>query len=193
MKKNNINFIFGLLNKNKVALCLFIEAFLDFIYYVIPYTFTLFTGYLENIIEKISELVKKILSAEYVGIILSFGFFFYTIFNQSTTLFFISLCLSILCVVISVYILKKSNIHVENLYDKEYEYSSVYQDFISNIRTVKALNDNKYFEKIISTKGNSILESNSSRILFSFFIILIIPHHPSFFKLKATKKSTFHS
>lgn len=49
----------------------------------------------------------------------------------------------------SVYILKKSNKHVENLYDKEYEYSSVYQDFISNIRTVKALNDNKYFEKII--------------------------------------------
>ena len=33
-----------------------------------------------------------------------------------------------------------------------------------------------------------ILESNSSRILFFFFTILIIPHHPSFFKLKATKK-----
>lgn len=40
--KENINFIFGLLNKKKVALCLFIEAFLDFIYYVIPYTFALF-------------------------------------------------------------------------------------------------------------------------------------------------------
>ena len=42
MKKNNINFIFRLLNKKKVALCLFLEAFLDFIYYVIPYTFALF-------------------------------------------------------------------------------------------------------------------------------------------------------
>ena len=42
MKQNNINFIFGLLNKKKVALCLLLEAFLDFIYYVIPYTFALF-------------------------------------------------------------------------------------------------------------------------------------------------------
>lgn len=41
-KNNNINFIFGLLNKKKVALCLFIEAFLDFIYYIIPYTFAIF-------------------------------------------------------------------------------------------------------------------------------------------------------
>ena len=43
MKKNsNINFIFGLLNKKKVVLCLFIEAFLDFIYYIVPFTFALF-------------------------------------------------------------------------------------------------------------------------------------------------------
>ncbi len=184
MKKNNINFIFGLLDRKKVALCLFIEAFLDFIYYVIPYTFALFltmpftiekaiivasifiasksvrcfvlylerkvmdnylydysnvqyleyykkltkvpvetlskyqTGYLENIIEKISELVKKILSAEYIGILLSFGFFFLTVFQQSKILFVTSLVLSILCVMISVYILKKSNKHVEDLYDK---------------------------------------------------------------------------
>lgn len=228
--KNSINFIFGLLNKKKVALCMLIEAFLDFIYYVIPYTFALFltmpftvekaiivasififsksircfilwlerkimdnylyeysnvqyleyykkltqvpvetlskyqTGYLENIIEKISELVKKILSAEYIGIILSFGFFFYTVFNQSKALFFISLLLSILCVAMSVYILKKSNTHVENLYDKEYEYSSVYQDFISNIRTVKALNDNKYFEKIISKEGNECYQKNTKYV-----------------------------
>jgi ABC-type bacteriocin/lantibiotic exporter with double-glycine peptidase domain len=229
-EKNNINFIFRLLNKKKVALCLFIEAFLDFIYYVIPYTFTLFltmpftvekaiivasifiasksircfvlylerkvmdnylyeysnvqyleyykkltkvpvetlfkyqTGYLENIIEKISGLVKEIISAEYIGIALSFGFFFYTIFNQSKVLFFISLILSILCVIISVYILKKSNKHVEELYDKEYEYSSVYQDFISNIRTVKALNDNKYFEKIITKKGNECYKKQNKYV-----------------------------
>ena len=219
MKSKNINFIFGLLNKKKVFLCLFIDAFLDFIYYVIPYTFALFltmpftlnkaiivatifissklircfvlwlerkvmdnylyeyantqyleyykqltkvpveslskyqTGYLENIIQKISELVKKILSAEYIGIVLSFGFFFYTTYNQSKILFFISFILSVICVLVSIYILKKSNKDVEELYDKEYEYSSAYQDFLSNIRTVKALNNNKYFEKIIKYKG----------------------------------------
>ena len=219
MAKNNINFIFKLLNKKKVILCLLIEAFLDFIYYVIPYTFALFltlpftvkkaiivatifissktirafilylkrklndnylyeysniqyleyyrkltkvpvetlskyqTGYLESIIQKISNLVKEILNAEYIGIILSFSFFFYTIFNQSKILFIISLFLSILCVLTSIHILKKSNKYVEELYDKEYEYFSIYQDFISNIRTVKALNNNNYFEKIIQRKS----------------------------------------
>lgn len=219
MQKDNINFIFGLLNRKKVFLCLLLTAFLEFIYYVIPYTFTLFltlpftlekaiivasifiaskcircfvlwierkvmdnylyeysnvqyleyykkltkvpveslskyqTGYLENIIEKISDLVKKILSTEYIGIILSFGFFFYTSYHQSKLLFFISLILSIICVIVSIYILKKSNKRVEELYDQEYEYSSIYQDFISNIRTVKALNNNKYFEKIIQKES----------------------------------------
>ena len=228
--KNNINFIFGLLNKKKVALCLFLEAFLDFIYYVIPYTFALFltlpftvekaiivatifissktirafilylerkimdnylyeysnvqyleyykkltkvpvetlskyqTGYLENIIAKISGLVKNILSAEYVGIILSFSFFFYTVFNQSKFLFVISLILSILCVLISIHILKKSNKYVEELYDKEYEYSSVYQDFISNIRTVKALNNNKYFEKLIKDEGTECYKKQNKYV-----------------------------
>ena len=40
-------------------------------------------------------------------------------------------------------------------------------------------------------QAHSILESNSLLILFFFLTILIIPHHPSFFKIKATKKSTF--
>lgn len=245
-KNDNINFIFGLLNKKKVFLCLFIEAFLDFIYYVIPYTFTLFltlpftlekaiivtsifiisksvrcfvlwletkimdnylyeysnvqyleyykkltkvsveslskyqTGYLENIIEKISALVKKLLSTEYIGILLSFGFFFYTTFNQSKLLFFISLLLSIICVIVSIYILKKSNKNIEELYDKEYEYSSIYQDFISNIRTVKALNDNKYFEKIIQKEGmecykkqNKYVECYSLEELIRNILIII--------------------
>lgn len=227
---SNINFIFKSLNKKKITICLLIEAFLDFIYYVIPYTFTLFltmpftvekaiivasifissksircfvlyierkvmdnylyeyskiqyleyykkltkvpveilskyqTGYLENIIEKISVLVKKILSTEYIGIFLSFGFFFYTVFTQSKVLFFISLILSVLCVMISVYILKKSNKHVEELYDKEYEYSSAYQDFISNIRTVKALNNNRYFEKIILKEGTECYKKQNKYI-----------------------------
>ena len=132
MKKDNINFIFKSLNKKKITFCLLIEAFLDFIYFFVPFTFTLFltlpftvkkaiivigifivsktlrtwgiylldkycdnylydyskiqylefykqlsklpvesiskyqTGYFENIISKIRELVKKILQAEYV-------------------------------------------------------------------------------------------------------------------------------
>ena len=53
MKKNNINFIFGLLDRKKVSLCLFIEAFLDFIYYIIPYTFALFLT-MPFTIEKVS-------------------------------------------------------------------------------------------------------------------------------------------
>ena len=36
-------------------------------------------------------------------------------------------------------------------------------------------------------QAHSILESNSLLILFFFLTILIIPHHPSFFKIKATK------
>ena len=39
-EKNNINFIFGLLDKKIVIICLLIEAFADFIYYVVPFTFT---------------------------------------------------------------------------------------------------------------------------------------------------------
>lgn len=229
-KNQNINFIFGLLNKRRVILCLFIEAVLDFIYYVIPFTFALFltmpftfekaimvatifiasksirafvlylerkvmdnylyeysnvqrleyyrkltkvpvetlskyqTGYLESIIEKISSLVGKILSTEYVGIILSFVFFFYTVFTQSKILFLISLMLSILCVLVSVYILKKSNKYVEKLYEQEYAFSSVYQDFVSNIRTVKALNNNDYFERIIENEGNECYKKQNKYV-----------------------------
>lgn len=228
--KKNINFIFGLLNKKKVLLCLSIEAFLDFLYYFIPFTFALFltlpftlkkaitvttifviskvlrcfilylerlvmddylykysyeqsleyyksltkipvetlsnyqTGYLQSIIEKTSTLVKDILSAEYVGIILSFIFFFYTLLKQSIILFWISLLMSTLCVLISVYILKKSNKKVELLYDQEYEYSSVYQDFISNIKTVRALNNNKYFENRINEEGALCKKKNKDYI-----------------------------
>lgn len=230
MEKNNINFIFRLLDRKKVSLCLVLEAFLDFIYYFIPFSFTFLltmpftvekaiivatifiasksvrcfvlylkrkimdnylydysnvqyleyykkltkvpvealskyqTGYLQEIISKISSLVKKILSVAYIGIILSFGFFFFTVFKQSKVLFVVSIILSILCVLISVYILKKSNKNVEALYDKEYEYSSVYQDFISNVKTVKALNNDKYFEKIISKEGEECYKKQNKYV-----------------------------
>lgn len=42
-------------------------------------------------------------------------------------------------------------------------------------------------------QAHSILESNSSLILFFFFMTLIIPHHPFFFKIKATKNGLTNS
>lgn len=229
-EKNNINFIFGLLDKKVVIICLLIEAFADFIYYIVPFTFTFLltlpftlekallvtaifvisktircinnyilrkisdnylykysntqyleyykkvtkvpvetlskyqTGYLENIIEKTSTLVQKLLQAEYVSILLAFVFFFYTVYKQSIVLFIVTLILSVLCVLLSVKILKKANKQVEDLYDQEYEYSSVYQDYISNIRTVKALNDNRYFERKIIEEGNKCYAKNKKYV-----------------------------
>lgn len=219
---NNINFIFKSLNK-KIIICLLIEDFLDFIYYFVPFTFTLFltlpftiqkativiiifmisktlrvggnyllnkysdnylyeysniqrqeyykklsklsvetiskyqTGYFESIIEKISELVKKILQAEYVSILITFIFLFYTLYNQSIVLFISSFITSFICIFLSIRILKKANNQVEKLYDQEYEYSSLYNDFISNIRTVKLLNDDNYFISKIKQEGKNVI------------------------------------
>lgn len=191
-KEKKINFLFGLLDKKIVIICLLIEAITDIIYYVVPFTFTFLltlpftlkkavivttvfifsktvrcianyalrkisenylykysneqyleyykkvikvpvetlskyqTGYLENVIEKVSVLVSKILQAEYISIILSFIFFFYTVYNQSIALFITSFILSIMCVLLSIRILKKANKQVEDLYEQEYVYSSVY-------------------------------------------------------------------
>lgn len=238
-KTNDINFIFRMLNKRKVALCLFLEAFLDFIYFVVPFTFTFLltlpftlkkaiivtavfvisksirclgnyalrkvsdnylyeysnvqyleyykkltkiptetlskyqTGYLQNIIEKITSLVKKILRAEYVSIVLSFAFFFYTAYNQSITLFAISLLLSILCVLLSVRILKRANNTLEELYEQDYEYSSLYQDYISNIRTVKALNNNKYFQNNIKIEADKCYVKNKKYVGYYSFEELV--------------------
>ena len=246
-KDNNINFIFKRLNKKKITICLLIEAFLDFIYYFVPFAFTLFltlpftvekaiivigifmisktlrvggnyllrkcsdnylyqysnvqyeeyykklnklpvetiskyqTGYFENIIEKISELVKKILQAEYVSIIITFIFLFYTLYNQSVVLFVSSFITSAICIFLSIRILKKANTQVEKLYDQEYEYSSVYNDFISNIRTVKLLNDDDYFVNKISREGKKCYNENKKYVKYYSFeealrnILIVIP------------------
>lgn len=246
-KDNNINFIFKSLNKKKITLCLLIEAFLDFIYYLVPFAFTLFltmpftvekaiiviaifmisktlrvignyvlrkfsdnylyeysnvqyqeyykklnklpvetiskyqTGYFENIIEKISELVQKILRAEYVSIIITFIFLFYTLYNQSIILFVGSLITSAICIFLSIRILKKANTQVEKLYDQEYEYSSVYNDFISNIRTVKLLNDDDYFVNKISREGKKCYNANKKYVKYYSFeevlrnILIVVP------------------
>ena len=246
-KDNNINFIFKSLNKKKITICLLIEALLDFIYYFVPFAFTLFltipftvekaiiviaifmisktlrvignyllrkysdnylyeyskvqyqeyykklnklpvetiskyqTGYFENIIEKISELVKKILQAEYVSIVITFIFLFYTLYNQSIILFVSSFITSAICIFLSIRILKKANTQVEKLYDQEYEYSSVYNDFISNIRTVKLLNDDDYFVNKISREGKKCYNENKKYVKYYSFeealrnILIVIP------------------
>ena len=228
----NINFIFGMLNKKKILICLLLEAFLDFIYYFVPFAFTLFltlpftlkkaitvigifmvskilrvignyilnkysdnylyeysniqyiefykklnkiptetlskyqTGYFKDIIEKICLLVKKILRAEYVSIVITFIFLFYTIYNQSILLFLISLLTTIICVFLSIKILKQANKQVEILYDQEYEYSSLYTDFISNIKTVKLLNNDKYFYNKIDKEGIKCYKANKKYVKY---------------------------
>lgn len=243
---DNINFIFKSLNKKKVALHLLLESFLDFIYYFVPFAFTLYltlpftfekaiivitifivsktlrvggnyllrkysdnylyeysnvqyreyykklnklpveviskyqTGYFENIIEKISELVKRILQAEYVSIIITFIFLFYTIYNQSVILFVVSFITSIICIFLSVRILKKANAQVEKLYDQEFEYSSIYNDFISNIRTVKLLNDD-YFVNKITKEGKKCNNEHKRYVKYYSFeealrnILIVVP------------------
>lgn len=245
--ENNINFIFKSLNKKKITICLLIEAFLDFIYYFVPFAFTLFltlpftfkkaiivitifmisktlrvlgnyllrkysdnylyeysnvqyqeyykklnklpvetiskyqTGYFENIIEKISELVKKILQAEYVSIVITFIFLFYTLYKQSTVLFISSFVTSSICIFLSIKILKKANAQVEKLYDQEYEYSSLYNDFISNIRTVKLLNNTTYFGNKISKEGKKCYNENKKYVRYYSFeealrnILIVVP------------------
>lgn len=247
MEKDNINFIFKSLNKKKIVVCLLIEAFLDFIYYFVPFAFTLFltlpftiekaimvigifmisktlrvggnyllrkysdnylyeyskiqyeeyykklsklpvetiskyqTGYFENIIEKISSLVKKIFQAEYISIAMTFCFLFYTLYNQSVLLFVCSLITSVICVFLSIKILKKANLQVEKLYDQEYEYSSMYNDFISNIRTVKLLNNNYYFVNKITKEGKKCYDNNRMYVKYYSFeealrnILIVVP------------------
>lgn len=232
MKKeeNKINFIFGLLNKKIVISCILLGALDDFIYYIVPFTFTFLltlpftikkavivvsifiiskllkcglvyytrkissnylykyskiqylefykkvtalpietlskyqTGYLENIIEKTTYLVREILKTEYISIILSFVFFFYTAYNQSITLFIITFILSSLCLILSIHILIRANNQVDKLYDKEYEYSSKYQDYINNIRTIKSLNNSKYFEKNIKKESKDCYKENTKYV-----------------------------
>ena len=247
MKEENINFIFKSLNKRKIIMCLLIEAFLDFIYYFVPFAFTLFltlpftmkkaiivigifmvsktlrvggnyllrkyednylyeyskvqykeyykklsklpietiskyqTGYFQNIIEKITALVKKILQAEYISIAMTFAFLFYTLYNQSILLFVSSVITSIMCVYLSIKILKKANKQVEKLYNQEYEYSSIYNDFISNIRTVKSLNNDDYFVSKVTKEGHKCYNKNKKYVKYYSFeealrnILIVVP------------------
>lgn len=122
------------------------------------------TGYFENIIEKVTNLVSKILQAEYFSIIIAFIFLFYTLYNQSIFIFIVSLISSIICIYLNIKILKNSNKQVEKLYDEEYEYSSIYNDYISNIRTVKLLNNDKYFINKVSQASKKCYKENQKYV-----------------------------
>ncbi len=124
------------------------------------------TGYFEDLIDKIINLVSRVLQAEYFSILIAFIFLFYTLYNQSIFIFLISLITSILCIYLNIIILKKSNKQVEKLYEEEYEYSSVYNDYISNIRTVKSLNNNNYFINKIKNLGNKCYKENKKYVSY---------------------------
>ena len=241
-----MNFIFGSLEKWKVIAYFLLEGLLDFIYYIVPFSFTMFltlpftvekalivmlifvsartfhiignyiltifgdnflynysnvqyqefykkvsklptetiskyqTGYFENMIEKVSTLVRKILTAEYTSIIVSFVFLFYTLYEQSIAIFEVSLITCTISVFLNIKIIEKANNQVEELYEQEYEYSSVYNDFINNIRTVKLLNNYEYFCKKIKREGQKCYNANKKyiksyaleEVLRNFFIMI---------------------
>lgn len=241
-----MNFIFGSLEKWKVIAYFLLEGLLDFIYYIVPFSFTMLltlpftvekalivmlifvsartfriignyiltifgdnflynysnvqyhefykkvsklptetiskyqTGYFENMIEKVSTLVRKILTAEYTSIIVSFVFLFYTLYEQSIAIFAESLITCTISVFLNIKIIEKANNQVEELYEQEYEYSSVYNDFINNIRTVKLLNNYEYFCKKIKREGQKCYNANKKyvksyaleEVLRNFFIMI---------------------
>ena len=121
------------------------------------------------------------MQAEYVSIVITFIFLFYTLYNQSIIFFVSSFITSAICIFLSIRILKKANTQVEKLYDQEYEYSSVYNDFISNIRTVKLLNDDDYFVNKISREGKKCYNENKKYVKYYSFeealrnILIVIP------------------
>ncbi len=228
----DVIFIFKGLDKKSIIKIFLLDAFLSFIYYFVPFAFTLFltlpftlekailvigiflvsklfrvggnyllrnlsdnylyeyqnkqykefykslsnlpaeviskyqTGYFHSIIEKICELVRKILQAEYLSIVISLIFLFYTLYKQGLILFIIGLFTSIICVFLSIKVLKKGNKQVEELYEQEYEYSSMYNDFISNIRTVKLLNNDNYFLKKIDKMGRKQFRENKKCVKY---------------------------
>lgn len=131
------------------------------------------TGYFESIIEKVTNLVSRILQTEYFSIIIAFIFLFITLYNQSHFIFIISLITSVICVYLNVKILKSSNKQVEKLYDEEYEYSSTYNDYISNIRTVKLLNNDNYFINKISKSGKKCYKENKKYVNYYSYEELI--------------------
>ncbi len=116
-----------------------------------------------------------------MSIIITFIFLFYTLYKQSIVLFIGSFITSSICLFLSIRILKKANKQVETLYDQEYEYSSVYNDFISNIRTVKLLNDDNYFINKISKEGKKCYREHKKYVKYYSIeealrnILIVIP------------------
>lgn len=122
------------------------------------------TGYIQNIINNLIDVSKNLLTQDYFYIIFGLFFFYYTVFTQSFWIGSICLLSGIICLVLSIIILKKANRNLHTLYQEENKYNAVYQDIISNIRTVKLLGNNSFFEKKIDLMSNKCIEKSDKYI-----------------------------
>lgn len=122
------------------------------------------TGYFDRIIGKLIFFTGNIISSKYIGIVVSFYFLFYTFYKQSIYLLLIAIITVTILILLSVYLQKKAKKQLDELYEKEYEYSSIYLDFISNIRTVKLLNNIDYFVDVLKKQGSITYQGNSKYI-----------------------------
>ena len=113
------------------------------------------TGYIQNIINNILSITKSLLTQDYFYIVLGLLVFYYTVFTQSIFIGGFCLILGIICVVVSIFMFKRANKSLNNLYEEENKYNANYQDIISNLRTVKVLGNSDFFEKKINSMNNS--------------------------------------
>lgn len=127
------------------------------------------TGYIQNIINNLIDVSRKLLTQDYFYIIFGLFFFYYTVFTQSFWIGSICLLSGIICLVLSIIILKKANRNLHTLYQEENKYNAVYQDIISNIRTVKLLGNNLFFEKKIDLMGNKCIKKSDEYIKYYSF------------------------
>lgn len=122
------------------------------------------TGYIQNIINNLISVSQNLLTQDYFYIIFGLLFFYYTVFTQSFLIGIICLLSGIICLIFSIIILKKSNKNLHALYLEENKYNAVYQDTISNIRTVKLLGNNSFFEKKVDLLSNKCIEKSDKYI-----------------------------
>ncbi len=115
------------------------------------------TGYLQNIINNILAITKSLLTQDYFYIILGLILFYYTVFTQSIFIGTLCLGLGVICILVSIFTLKRANKSLGILYEEENKYNANYQDIISNLRTVKVLGNSSFFADKIKQSGNQCL------------------------------------
>ena len=123
------------------------------------------TGYMIQYIDKVVAKTMGALEKEYWGVILSFTFLFITTWRQSFMTFLLTFIMTIITTAASVTVLRIIKKKISKLYNAEYEYHSTYQDYISNIRTVKAINNDDFFLDTLSRKGADCILANRKMVL----------------------------